>query len=95
MAHRLRVAGVRCELESSGRSVKSAMRRADKLGARFAILLGDDELQAGRATVRDMRGQRDHRLALAIDATGAVLVEALRDVAASAPAIEAGGTARG
>ena len=95
MARRLRVAGVRCELESSSRSVKSAMRRADKLGARFAILLGDDELQAGRATVRDMRGQRDHRLALAIDAPGAVLVEALRDVAASAPPSEAGGAARG
>src|SRR5205085_1937560 len=51
IARGLRLAGVRTELESAGRSVKSAMRRAGKLGAHFAILLGDDELAAGRATV--------------------------------------------
>ncbi len=95
MARRLRLAGVRSELESSGRSVKSAMRRADKLGARFAILLGDDELAAGRATVRDLRAQRDHRLALAIDAAGAALMDGLQAIAASAPPVGAGGAAGG
>jgi histidyl-tRNA synthetase len=87
MAHRLRRAGMRCELESGGRSLKSAMRRADKLGVRFALLLGDDELGGGRATVRDLRAQRDHRLALAIDAAGPALVAGLRAIAASAPEV--------
>ncbi|MBI3766994.1 MAG: histidine--tRNA ligase [Deltaproteobacteria bacterium] len=95
MARRLRLAGVRTELESSGRSVKSAMRRADKLGARFAILVGDDELAAGRATVRDLRAQRDHRLVLAIDAAGAALMDGLHAIAASAPPVGAGGAAGG
>ena len=86
LAHRLRSAGVRAELESAGRSVKSAMRRADKLGAHFAILLGDDELAAGRATVRDMTAQRDHRLALALDAAGEMAALTLTSLATGAPA---------
>jgi histidyl-tRNA synthetase len=78
LARRLRLAGTRCEIESSGRSLKSAMRRADKLGARFALLVGEDELEAGRATVRDMRRQTDHRLALALGGTGPALAGAIR-----------------
>ena len=78
LARRLRAAGVRTELESSGRSLKSAMRRADKLGARFAILLGDDELRAGRATVRDLRAQRNHPCAVPLDGDGAALAQTLR-----------------
>ncbi len=95
MARRLRLAGARAELESAGRSMKSAMRRADKLGARFAILLGDDELAAGRATVRDMGAQRDHRLVLPLDGAGATLVATLAALASTAPAAEAEGAARG
>ena len=73
--------GMRCELEAAGRSIKSAMRRADKLAARFAILVGEDELRAGRATVRDLRRQADHRLALAVDDSGPALAATLRTLA--------------
>jgi histidyl-tRNA synthetase len=83
MARRLRASGLRCEVEAAGRSVKSAMRRADKLAARFAILVGDDELKAGRATVRDLERKADHRLALAVDDSGPVLAETLRTLAAA------------
>lgn len=74
----LRGAGARCELEPSGRSLKSAMRRADRLGAHFALLLGDDEIRAGRATLRDLKRQADHRLAVEIASPGPALVEAIR-----------------
>jgi histidyl-tRNA synthetase len=84
MARRLRLAGARAELEAPGRSVRSAMRRADKLGAHFAVLIGDDELRAGRATVRDMRRQVDHRLALALDADGAALAATIASLAEAA-----------
>jgi histidyl-tRNA synthetase len=83
LARRLRALGMRCEVEAAGRSVKSAMRRADKLAARFAILLGEDELRAGRATVRDLKRQADHRLALGIDDAGPTLVATLRALAAA------------
>jgi histidyl-tRNA synthetase len=78
LARRLRGAGTRCELEARGRSLKSAMRRADRLGAHFAVLLGEDELRAGRATLRDMRRQADHHLALALGGSGADLAGRIR-----------------
>jgi len=83
MTRRLRALGMRCELEAVGRSLKSAMRRADKLAARFAVLIGDDELRAGRATVRDLRRQTDHRLALAVDDLGPALAATLQTLAAA------------
>jgi histidyl-tRNA synthetase len=83
LTRRLRALGMRCELEAAGRSLKSAMRRADKLEARFAVLIGDDELRAGRATVRDLKRQTDHRLALSVDDPGPVLAETLRTLTAT------------
>ena len=41
-------------LDPEGRSFKSRMKQADKLGARYAAILGDDELAKGVWTLRDM-----------------------------------------
>ena len=45
--------------EPGGRSLKSQMRHAAKLGARYVIILGEDELDTGTVTVRDMEAKRD------------------------------------
>jgi histidyl-tRNA synthetase len=50
----LREAGVRALLDPEGRSFKSRMKQADKLGARLVAILGEDELARGSWTVRDM-----------------------------------------
>jgi histidyl-tRNA synthetase len=50
----LRRAGVAALLDPEGRSFKSRMKQADKLGARYAAILGDDEIKKGIWTVRDM-----------------------------------------
>jgi histidyl-tRNA synthetase len=50
----LRQAGLAALLDPEGRSIKSRMKQADKLGARFVALLGDDEMARGVWTVRDM-----------------------------------------
>jgi histidyl-tRNA synthetase len=50
----LRRAGLRALLDPEGRSFKSRMRQADRLGARLAAILGDDEVARGVWTVRDM-----------------------------------------
>jgi histidyl-tRNA synthetase len=50
----LRRAGVRTMLDPEGRSFKSRMKQADKLGARFVAILGEDERGRGVWTVRDM-----------------------------------------
>jgi len=43
------------ELDYEGRSLKSQMRRATKLEARFVFILGEDELGRGEIQLRDMR----------------------------------------
>jgi histidyl-tRNA synthetase len=45
---------VRVLLDPEGRSFQSRMKQADKLGARFAAMLGDDELARGVWALRDM-----------------------------------------
>jgi len=52
----LRQAGLRVLLDPEGRSFKSRMKLADKLGARYAAIRGDDEMKKGVWTVRDMAG---------------------------------------
>lgn len=49
----LRVAGIAAEQAYRG-NMKKRMERAGRSGARFAIILGDDELANGRVTLKDM-----------------------------------------
>jgi histidyl-tRNA synthetase len=50
----LRARGLRVMLEHEGRSFKATMKLADRLGCRYAALMGEDELARGAWTVRDM-----------------------------------------
>ncbi|MBE2899439.1 histidine--tRNA ligase [Methanothermobacter thermautotrophicus] len=50
----LRAAGVSADLELAGRKLRKALSHADNLGARFAVLTGERELQEGKVTVKDM-----------------------------------------
>jgi histidyl-tRNA synthetase len=52
----LRRAGLRVALDHAERGLKARLKLADKLGARFVALLGEDELRGGVWTIRDMRG---------------------------------------
>ena len=60
-------------MDYEGRSLKSQMKRADKLGARFVAILGDDELAKGAWTVRDMKASSQEQVA--IDALAGHLIE--------------------
>jgi histidyl-tRNA synthetase len=55
LAERLRDAGLSCVLGAGG-SFKSQMKKADASQARFAIILGDDEIAAGKLTLKSLRG---------------------------------------
>jgi histidyl-tRNA synthetase len=87
LAHRLRRAGARVDVEPGGRSLKSQMRHAAKLGARYALIIGEDELADGTVTVRDMEAKRDRPHATSLRATAAELRAALEG-APSAPGPE-------
>jgi histidyl-tRNA synthetase len=49
--------GVRAELDFGGRSLKSQMKQADKLEARYVLIVGDDELEKGEAILRNMQAK--------------------------------------
>ncbi len=51
----LRSHGLKVVLNSGGSSFKSQMKRADKSGAAFAVILGDDEMKEGVAQVKSLR----------------------------------------
>jgi len=54
LAHRLRTSGVRVEIDHRGGSLKSQLKRADKLRARLAVIVGDNEVKSGRLTLKDL-----------------------------------------
>ena len=50
----LRKKGIACDTDYEGKSLKGAMRRANDLGARFVLILGEDELKKNVVTLKDM-----------------------------------------
>lgn len=64
LVHRLRQKGLAVEIEGEVRSLKSQMRRADKLKAAAVLIVGDDELNKGAAVVRDMATKRQEEIKL-------------------------------
>ena len=57
LASRLRSAGVAAVLGESNKSFKAQMRGANHSGAKFAVIIGDDELARGAGTVKDLTGE--------------------------------------
>lgn len=54
LLHGLRQGGVRALMDYAGRSMKAQMKQANKSGARYAVILGEDELARHEAVVRNM-----------------------------------------
>lgn len=50
----LREAGYSCDMNQIGRSMKAQMKQADRNGARFALIFGEEERSRGAVTVRNM-----------------------------------------
>ncbi len=59
IAERLRAAvpGLRLSFDCMAGGMKAQLRRADRSGARLALILGDDELAAGQVSVKALREQ--------------------------------------
>jgi histidyl-tRNA synthetase len=80
-AHGWRRDGVRVEMSAGGKSLKSQMRLADKLGVSYVLILGDDELAAQAFTVRDMSAKHDFPRAIDLSSSAAELRNALSHLA--------------
>ncbi len=57
----LRAAGLRADRAFDGRSMKSQLKSADRSGARWAVLVGPEELAAGTVTLRPLRTAGEQR----------------------------------
>ena len=54
LASTLRAGGVSVETDLAGRGLKAQMKYADKLGARYTVVVGDNELETRQAKLKDM-----------------------------------------
>ena len=81
LARDLRRAGIHTEVDTRGASLKSQLRRANALGCRFALILGEAEIAARTVQVKDLAARAQEELA--------------RDEVVRILADRAGGTVRG
>lgn len=59
-AQALRAQGARVAFDLKGRSLKAQMRDANRTAARFVVIVGDNELESGRASIKNMvEGEQD------------------------------------
>ncbi len=64
LCNRLRLKGILAETDYTGRSLKSQMKRADRLNSAFAVILGDKEIVEKRAVLRNMRQSTQEEIGL-------------------------------
>jgi histidyl-tRNA synthetase len=64
LAHHLRRQGFRAAIDYSGRSLKAQLKQADRVKARFVLIIGDDEWTRGEGVLRNMRTQKQQPFAL-------------------------------
>lgn len=64
LLQQLRAAGLTAEQAWRG-NMKKRMAKADAAGARVAVIVGEDELAAGEATVKDLKSGEQRRVPLA------------------------------
>jgi histidyl-tRNA synthetase len=60
--NQLHLQGIRAELDYEGKSLKSQMRRADKLKAQYVLILGEEELRKGKAVLRNMESKSQEEI---------------------------------
>ncbi|MGA8239165.1 MAG: histidine--tRNA ligase [Desulfobacterales bacterium] len=67
--------GLRAEMDFGDRSLKSQMKRADKLGAAYVMIIGDNELSEGVVILRNMKTKEQVRIAVeeVVEKVGAII----------------------
>ena len=65
LAGALREEGISADLDYAGRGMRAQFRQADRAGASFAVILGEDELAQGVATVRNMASGEEQAVPVA------------------------------
>jgi histidyl-tRNA synthetase len=64
IAHKLRLGGIRVEIEHRLGSLKSQLKRADRLKARLAIIVGETEVATKKVQLKDFGTGKQHEVAV-------------------------------
>ena len=75
LVHALRAQGMKAAMDLEGKSLKSQMKQADRLQARYTLILGEEELAKGEAVLRDMASKEQQ--SVIIDADPAIACSAI------------------
>lgn len=65
MVAALRKKGLYAEYDIVGRSLKAQMKYADKIGARYTLIMGDSEIESGKAQLKNMKESTQSEIDLA------------------------------
>jgi histidyl-tRNA synthetase len=64
LASRLRKAGIACDLDARGGKLPRQFKQAERVGARWAVVLGGAEVASGQAKLKDMNTREESPVAL-------------------------------
>ena len=64
IANDMRAEGFTCLYDVNGRGLRAQMKYANKLGAKYTIVLGDDEVESGIAKLKNMESGEETEIAL-------------------------------
>ena len=64
LANDMREEGFSVQYDLEGRSLKSQMKYADKLGAKYTVVIGDDEIKTGCVKIKNMKNRQQHEVKL-------------------------------
>ncbi len=73
LVYNLRALGVSAERDTTGRSLKAQMKYAGKIGARYSVVLGGNEISEGKITIKNMNDGETCECALSPDAIKAAI----------------------
>jgi histidyl-tRNA synthetase len=76
LAGEIRAAGINADIAYDGRSIKAAMKSADRSGAKFAVIIGEDEMASSTAVVKNLvDGSQE---SLAVESLVSVLLDRIK-----------------
>lgn len=67
LAHRLQEYSIAAVCDLNDRGLKAQMKYADKIGAKYSIVLGDNELEAKQAEIKNMKSGEKSKISLGDD----------------------------
>ena len=63
-----KIQGIKLQVDCAGGSFKSQFKKADKSGAAYALILGDDEVSRGEISIKPLRNQQEQLVLSQTDA---------------------------